>query len=175
MNWAKVDNKLIRDLKDFMVIFFQKNMLLQVLLYYFVFDVNDVLLIMCFYQIVVIEWILWKIRSVYEVKKWVIIEGGGYIWYMIGLGKMLMSFKVVRLVIGLDFIDKVFFVVDCKDLDYQIMKEYQCFFLDSVNGFDSMVGLKRNFNKDDNKIIVMIIQKLNNLMKSECDLLVYQQ
>jgi len=73
----------------------------------------------------------------------------------------------------LDFIDKVFFVVDRKDFDYQIMKEYQRFSPDSVNGSDSTAGLKRNLDKDDNKIIVTTIQKLNNLMKIESDLTVY--
>lgn len=157
MNWVKFDNELIKDFKDFIVIFFQKCMLLNVLLQYFVFDVSDMLLIMWFYQIVVIECIFWKIKSLYEVKNWRKFEGGGFIWYIIGFGKMLMSFKVVWLVIELDFIDKVFFVVDCKDFDYQIMKEYQRFFFDSVNGFDSMVGLKCNLGKDDNRIIVIMI------------------
>ncbi|WP_421947112.1 type I restriction endonuclease subunit R [Phaeodactylibacter xiamenensis] len=175
MNWAKADNKLIRDLKDFTATFFQKNTLLQVLLHYSVFDVNDVLLIMRPYQIAATERILWKIRSAYEAKKWATTEGGGYIWHTTGSGKTLTSFKAARLATGLDFIDKVFFVVDRKDLDYQTMKEYQRFSPDSVNGSDSTAGLKRNLNKDDNKIIVTTIQKLNNLMKSERDLPVYQQ
>jgi type I site-specific restriction-modification system R (restriction) subunit len=84
-----------------------------------------------------------------------------------GLGKTLTSFKAARLATELDFIDKVFFVVDRKDLDYQTMKEYQRFSPDSVNGSDSTAGLKRNLEKDDNKIVVTTIQKLNNLMKSE--------
>ena len=75
----------------------------------------------------------------------------------------------------LDFIDKVFFVVDRKDLDYQTMKEYQRFSPDSVNGSDSTAGLKRNLDKDDNKIIVTTIQKLNNLMKVEGDLPIYNK
>jgi type I site-specific restriction-modification system R (restriction) subunit len=81
------------------------------------------------------------------------------------LRKTLTSFKAARLATELDFIDKVFFVVDRKDLDYQTMKEYQRFSPDSVNGSDSTAGLKRNIDKDDNKIIVTTIQKLNNLMK----------
>ena len=83
-----------------------------------------------------------------------------------GSGKTLTSFKAARLATQLDFIDKVFFVVDRKDLDYQTMKEYQRFSPDSVNGSESTAGLKRNIEKDDNKIIVTTIQKLNNLMKS---------
>jgi type I site-specific restriction endonuclease len=86
------------------------------------------------------------------------------------------SFKAARLVATqLDFIDKVFFVVDRKDLDFQTMKEYQRFSPDSVNGSDSTAGLKRNIEKDDNRIIVTTIQKLNNLMKSEGDLAIYQK
>ncbi|HHK9512593.1 TPA: HsdR family type I site-specific deoxyribonuclease, partial [Morganella morganii] len=100
---------------------------------------------------------------------------GGYIWHTTGSGKTLTSFKAARLATELDFIDKVFFVVDRKDLDYQTMKEYQRFSPDSVNGSDSTAGLKRNLEKNDNKIIVTTIQKLNNLMKSEADLPVYRQ
>jgi type I restriction enzyme, R subunit len=103
-------------------------------------------------------------------KSWSSLEGGGYIWHTTGSGKTLTSFKAARLATELEFIDKVFFVVDRKDLDYQTMKEYQRFSPDSVNGSDSTAGLKRNLDKDDNKIIVTTIQKLNNLMKSEGDL-----
>ncbi|HDP9596003.1 TPA: type I restriction endonuclease subunit R, partial [Escherichia coli] len=102
-------------------------------------------------------------------------ESGGYIWHTTGSGKTLTSFKAARLATELDFIDKVFFVVDRKDLDYQTMKEYQRFSPDSVNGSENTAGLKRNLDKDDNKIIVTTIQKLNNLMKAESDLPVYNQ
>lgn len=175
MNWAKSDNTLIKDLKDFTATFFQKNTLLQILLTYSVFDTSDTLLIMRPYQIAATERILWKIKSAYQAKKWGTAEGGGYIWHTTGSGKTLTSFKVARLATGLDFIDKVFFVVDRKDLDYQTMKEYQRFSPDSVNGSESTAGLKRNIDKDDNKIIVTTIQKLNNLMKSENNLPVYQK
>ena len=175
MNWAKADNSLIKDLKDFTATFFQKNTLLNVLLHYSVFDVSDTLLVMRPYQIAATERILWKINSSYEAKDWSKPEGGGYIWHTTGSGKTLTSFKAARLATELEFIDKVFFVVDRKDLDYQTMKEYQRFSPDSVNGSESTAGLKRNLNKDDNKIIVTTIQKLNNLMKSEADLPVYNQ
>lgn len=175
MNWAKADNSLIKDLKDFTATFFQKNTLLHVLLTYSVFDVNDTLLVMRPYQIAATERILWKINSAYQAKKWNTTEGGGYIWHTTGSGKTLTSFKAARLATELDFIDKVFFVVDRKDLDYQTMKEYQRFSPDSVNGSDSTAGLKRNLDKDDNKIIVTTIQKLNNLMKSEGDLPIYNK
>ena len=175
MNWARSDNSLIRDLKDFTATFFQKHTLLNVLLHYSVFDVSDTLLVMRPYQIAATERILWKIKSSFEAKTWSKTESGGFIWHTTGSGKTLTSFKAARLATELEFIDKVFFVVDRKDLDYQTMKEYQRFSPDSVNGSDSTAGLKRNLDKDDNKIIVTTIQKLNNLMKSEGDLPVYNQ
>ncbi len=175
MNWAKSDNMLIKDLKDFTATFFQKNTLLQVLFTYSVFDTSNTLLIMRPYQIAATERILWKIKSSYQAKKWSNPEGGGYIWHTTGSGKTLTSFKAAQLATQLDFIDKVFFVVDRKDLDYQTMKEYQRFSPDSVNGSESTAGLKRNIEKNDDKIIVTTIQKLNNLMKSESDLPVYQK
>ena len=175
MNWAKADNTLIKDLKDFTATFFQKNTLLKVLLTYSVFDTSDTLLVMRPYQIAATERMLWKIESSYLAKKWSTSEGGGYIWHTTGSGKTLTSFKAARLATQLDFIDKVFFVVDRKDLDFQTMREYQRFSPDSVNGSESTAGLKRNIEKDDNKIIVTTIQKLNNLMKSEGDLSIYQK
>ncbi|SEH31514.1 type I restriction endonuclease subunit R [Chryseobacterium culicis] len=175
MNWAKADNSLIKDLKDFTATFFQKNTLLNVLLTYSVFDISNTLLIMRPYQIAATERMLWKIESSYNAKKWSNTESGGYIWHTTGSGKTLTSFKAARLATELEFIDKVFFVVDRKDLDFQTMKEYQRFSPDSVNGSDSTAGLKRNIEKEDNKIIVTTIQKLNNLMKTEGDLAIYQK
>ena len=175
MNWAQSDNSLIRDLKDFTATFFQKETLLKVLLRYSVFDTSNTLLVMRPYQIAATERILWKIKSTYQAKNWSKPESGGYIWHTTGSGKTLTSFKAARLATELDFIDKVFFVVDRKDLDYQTMKEYQRFSPDSVNGSDSTAGLKRNLDKDDNKIIVTTIQKLNNLMKNESDLAIYNK
>lgn len=175
MNWARSDNTLIKDLRDFTATFFQKHTLLNILFNYSVFDTSDTLLIMRPYQIAATERILWKINSAFQSKKWSSTDGGGFIWHTTGSGKTLTSFKAARLATELDFIDKVFFVVDRKDLDYQTMKEYQRFSPDSVNGSDSTAGLKRNIDKDDNKIIVTTIQKLNNLMKGDADLPVYQQ
>ncbi len=175
MNWAKSDNSLIKDLKDFTATFFEKNTLLNILLNYSVFDISNTLLIMRPYQIAATERILWKIKSSYEAKKWATTESGGYVWHTTGSGKTLTSFKAARLATELDFIDKVLFVVDRKDLDFQTMKEYQRFSKDSVNGSENTAGLKRNIEKDDNKIIVTTIQKLNNLIKSEKDLALYQK
>ena len=175
MNWAKADNSLIKDLKDFTATFFERKTLLNVILTYSVFDVSNTLLVMRPYQIAATERILWKIKSSFQTKKWAAVEGGGFIWHTTGSGKTLTSFKAARLATELDFIDKVFFVVDRKDLDFQTMKEYQRFSPDSVNGSDRTAGLKRNIDKQDNKIIVTTIQKLNNLMKGEGDLDIYHK
>ena len=175
MNWARSDNTLIKDLKDFTATFFQKNTLLNVLMHYTVFDVSDTSLVMRPYQIAATERILWKINSAYQAKNWSSLESGGFIWHTTGSGKTLTSFKAARLATELPFIDKVFFVVDRKDLDYQTMKEYQRFSPDSVNGSDSTAGLKLNLEKDDNKIVVTTIQKLNNLIKGEGDLPIYSK
>jgi len=175
MNWAKSDNSLIKDLKDFTATFFQKHTLLEVLLKYSVFDVNETLLVMRPYQIAATERILWKIKSAYHAKNWSKTEGGGFIWHTTGSGKTLTSFKAARLATELEFVDKVFFVVDRKDLDYQTMKEYQRFSPDSVNGSENTAGLKRNIKEDDNRIIVTTIQKLNNLMRGDGDLPIYNK
>ena len=175
MNWATFDNKRINDLKDFTATFLQKNTLMQVLFTYSVFDVTDTLLIMRPYQIAATERLIWKITSSYQAKLWSKPEGWGYVWHTTGSGKTLTSFKAARLATELDFIDKVFFVVDRKDLDHQTMREYNKFAPDSVNGSISTAELKRNILKKDNRIIVTTIQKLNNLMKSEANLEVYGQ
>lgn len=175
MNWAQADNTPIKDLKDFTATFFQKEALLKVLLTYSVLDVSGTLLVMRPYQIAATERILWKICSSYQGKRGTGSKHGGYIWHTTGSGKTLTSFKAARLATELDFVDKVFFVVDRKDLDYQTMKEYQRFSPDSVNGSESTVGLKRNIERDDNKIIVTTIQKLTRLLKTESDLEIYQR
>jgi len=175
IHWAKADNTPIKDLKDFTATFLQKHTLLQVLLHYSVFDTADTLLIMRPYQIAATERLLWKIKSAYQAKQWSKPDGGGYIWHTTGSGKTLTSFKAARLATELPFIDKVLFVVDRKDLDYQTMKEYQRFSPDSVNGSDSTAGLKRNLANTDNKIVVTTIQKLNNLMRGDEDLAIYQK
>lgn len=175
MNWARADNTPIKDLKDFSATFFEKKTLLNVLINYSVFDVRQTLLIMRPYQIAATERILWKIASSYHAKNWSNPTSGGYIWHTTGSGKTLTSFKAARLATELDFIDKVFFVVDRKDLDEQTIKEYRRFSPDSVNGSTSTTQLKQNIAQDDNKIIVTTIQKLNNLIKSENNLPIYDK
>ncbi|WP_369710476.1 type I restriction endonuclease subunit R [Leptotrichia sp. HSP-334] len=163
--WADAKNKVIRDLKDFTATFFEKRTILEVLTKYCVFDSNDNLLIMRPYQIAATERILWKIESSYQNKKCGKIEAGGFIWHTTGSGKTLTSFKTAKLATELEYIDKVFFVVDRKDLDYQTMKEYQKFQPDSVNGSKDTKELKRSIEKQDNKIVVTTIQKLNEFVK----------
>ena len=163
--WADAKNKVICDLEDFTKTFFEKRVILEVLTKYCVFDVSNTLLIMRPYQIAATERILWKIKSSFEAKKAGRAEAGGFIWHTTGSGKTLTSFKAARLATGLDFIDKVFFVVDRKDLDYQTMKEYQRFQADSVNGSKDTKELKKSMEKNDNKIIVTTIQKLNEFVK----------
>ncbi|MDD7305540.1 MAG: type I restriction endonuclease subunit R [Peptoniphilaceae bacterium] len=163
--WADAKNKVICDLEDFTKTFFEKRVILELLTKYCVFDANNTLLIMRPYQIAATERILWKIKSSYETKKAGRVEAGGFIWHTTGSGKTLTSFKAARLATELDFIYKVFFVVDRKDLDYQTMKEYQRFQPDSVNGSKDTKELKKSIEKDDNRIVVTTIQKLNEFVK----------
>ena len=175
MNWARADNSPIKDLKDFTATFFQKRTLLEVLLTYSVLDVDGRLLVMRPYQIAATERILWKIRSSYEAKRWSRPEGGGFIWHTTGSGKTLTSFKAAQLATRLDFIDKVFFVVDRKDLDYQTLKEYRRFDEHSVSGTTDTKGLQDCIARHDSKIIVTTLQKLTILLKKCADLPVYDQ
>ncbi len=163
--WADAKNRAIRDLEDFTKTFLEKRVILEVLTKYCVFDVSNTLLIMRPYQIAATERILWKIQSSYEAKRAGKAEAGGFIWHTTGSGKTLTSFKAARLATSLAFIDKVFFVVDRKDLDYQTMKEYQRFQPDSVNGSKDTKELKRCIEKEDNRIVVTTIQKLNEFVK----------
>ena len=163
--WADAKNRVIRDLEDFTATFFEKRTILEVLTKYCVFDSNNTLLIMRPYQIAATERILWKIESSFQNRKSGKIEAGGFIWHTTGSGKTLTSFKTAKLATELDYIDKVFFVVDRKDLDYQTMKEYQKFQPDSVNGSKDTKELKRSIEKQDNKIVVTTIQKLNEFVK----------
>ena len=163
--WADAKNKVICDLEDFTKTFFEKRVILEVLTKYCVFDVNNTLLIMRPYQIAATERILWKIKSSFEAKKAGRAEAGGFIWHTTGSGKTLTSFKAARLATNLEYIDKVFFVVDRKDLDDQTINEYKRYQPDSVNGTKDTKALKECIEKNDNKIIVTTIQKLNEFVK----------
>ena len=173
--WADAKNKVICDLEDFTKTFFEKRVVLEVLTKYCVFDANNTLLVMRPYQIAATERILWKIKSSYEGKKAGRPEAGGFIWHTTGSGKTLTSFKAARLATELNFIDKVFFVVDRKDLDYQTMKEYQRFQPDSVNGSKDTKELKKCIERDDNRIVVTTIQKLNEFVKKNNDHDIYDK
>lgn len=163
--WADARNKTIVDLEDFTKTFFEKRTLLEVLTKYCVFDTNDTLLILRPYQIAATERILWKIKSSFQAKRAGTAHAGGYIWNTTGTGKTLTSFKAARLATELQFIDKVFFVVDRKDLDYQTMNEYKRFQEDSVNGSKDTKELKKAIEKEDGRIVVTTIQKLNEFVK----------
>ena len=163
--WADAKNKVIRDLEDFTKTFFEKRVILEILTKYCVFDVTNTLLVMRPYQIAATERILWKIKSSFESKKAGRAEAGGFIWHTTGSGKTLTSFKTAKLATELPFIDKVFFVVDRKDLDYQTMREYQKFQPDSVNGSKNTKQLKEGIESQDNRIVVTTIQKLNEFVK----------
>lgn len=163
--WADARNKTIVDLEDFTKTFFEKRTLLEVLTKYCVFDTNNTLLILRPYQIAATERILWKIKSSFQAKRAGTPHAGGYIWHTTGTGKTLTSFKAARLATELQFIDKVFFVVDRKDLDYQTMNEYKRFQEDSVNGSKDTKELKKAIEKEDGRIVVTTIQKLNEFVK----------
>lgn len=162
--WADAKNNVISDIVDFTATFLARRTLLEVLTKYCVFNSNDILLIMRPYQIAATERILWKIRSSY-LNKLSSKDAGGYIWHTTGSGKTLTSFKTAKLATELEYIDKVFFVVDRKDLDFQTMKEYQSFQKDSVNGSKDTKELKKSIEKKDSRIVVTTIQKLNEFIK----------
>jgi len=163
--WADAKNRTICDLEDFTKTFFEKRVVLEVLTKYCVFNVENRLLVMRPYQIVATEKILQKINSSFQNKKGGTDMSGGFVWHTTGSGKTLTSFKTARLATHLSFIDKVFFVVDRKDLDYQTMREYQKFQADCVNGSKDTKELQKNIEKNDGKIVVTTIQKLNEFVK----------
>ncbi|QKF64756.1 type I restriction endonuclease subunit R [Campylobacter corcagiensis] len=163
--WADAKNRAISDLKDFTATFFQKKVLLEILTKYCVFNSSNELLIMRPYQIAASERILRKIEIGYKNKKFGSVEAGGFVWHTTGSGKTLTSFKTSNLATKLDFIDKVLFVVDRKDLDYQTKKEYESFQKNSINGSVNTKELKKNLEKSDDKIVVTTIQKLNEFIK----------
>ena len=166
--WADANNKAITDLVDFTKTFFAKHTILNVLTKYCIFDTSDTLLVMRPYQISATERILSKIQLANNYK-WVgKIDAGGYIWHTTGSGKTLTSFKTAQLASQLDYIDKVLFVVDRKDLDSQTQKEYDRFSKGSANGNTSTKILKAQLEdryENKSKIIITTIQKLGHFIK----------
>jgi len=163
--WADAGNKIIPDLVDFTKTFFAKHTLLNILTKYCVFTVDEALLVMRPYQIAATERILQRIEIAYNYKKYGTIDAGGYIWHTTGSGKTLTSFKTAQLATGLDFIDKVLFVVDRKDLDYQTMQEYDRFQKGAANSNNSTKVLQKQLEDSDSRIIVTTIQKLDRFIK----------
>lgn len=159
--WADANNHTIPDLVDFTKTFFAKHTLLNILTKYCVFTSEDLLLVMRPYQIVATERILNRIEVSTNYKKMGTLEAGGYIWHTTGSGKTLTSFKTAQLATSLPYIDKVLFVVDRKDLDYQTIKEYDRFEKGAANGNKSTAVLQRQLEDTTSKIIVTTIQKLD--------------
>ena len=159
--WADANNRPITDLMDFTRTFFAKHSLLNILTKYCVFTSEKMLLVMRPYQIVATERILQKINISNNYKKYGSIQGGGYIWHTTGSGKTLTSFKTALLATKLPYIDKVLFVVDRKDLDYQTMKEYDRFQKGAANSNTSTAKLKKQLENPEARIIITTIQKLS--------------
>ena len=173
--WADSTNKPINDLVDFTRTFFSKHTILNILTKYCVFTSEELLLVMRPYQIVATEKILNRIEISTNYKKVGTIEAGGYIWHTTGSGKTLTSFKTAQLVSNLEYIDKVLFVVDRKDLDYQTMKEYDRFEKGSANGNRSTKILQKQLEDNSSRIIVTTIQKLSEFVKRNSNHPVYQK
>ena len=163
--WADANNRIIPDLVDFTKTFFAKHTILNILTRYCVFTAENMLLVMRPYQIVATERILNRIEIANNYKKYGHVAGGGYIWHTTGSGKTLTSFKTAQLASKLDYIDKVLFVVDRKDLDYQTMKEYDRFEKGAANSNTSTAVLKKQLEDDNAKIIITTIQKLATFIK----------
>lgn len=163
--WADATNKPINDLVDFTRTFFSKHTLLNILTKYCVFTSEELLLVMRPYQIVATERILNRIEVSSNYKKMGTLEAGGYIWHTTGSGKTLTSFKTAQLASKLDYIDKVLFVVDRKDLDYQTMREYDRFEKGAANGNRNTKILQKQIEDDNTRIIVTTIQKLSEFVK----------
>lgn len=180
--WADSNNKVINDLLDFTKTFFSKHTLLNILTKYCVFTSERMLMVMRPYQIAATERIIQRINVAHNYKFYGSIRGGGYIWHTTGSGKTLTSFKTAQLASGLPYIDKVLFVVDRKDLDYQTMKEYNRFEEGAADGNSSTAVLQRQLeNRDKNggyhdyRIIVTTIQKLSIFVQKNKNHPVFQQ
>lgn len=162
--WAARDNRILTDLVDFTATFFAKHTLLNILTKYCVLTSDHLLLVMRPYQIAATESILQQICISSNYKQWGTIDGGGYVWHTTGSGKTLTSFKTARIAARMEGIDKVLFVVDRKDLDYQTMKEYDRFEKGAANSNTNTAVLKRQLEDDNASIIITTIQKLSKFI-----------
>ena len=163
--WADANNRILPDLIDFTKTFFARHTILNILTKYCIFTSENMLLVMRPYQITATERILNRIEIANNYKKYGSIAGGGYIWHTTGSGKTLTSFKAARLASKLPYIDKVLFVVDRKDLDYQTMKEYDRFEKGAANSNTSTAILTKQLEDTNSKIIITTIQKLSTFIK----------
>ncbi len=173
--WADANNKPITDLMGFGRTFFAKHTLLNLLTRYCVFSSDRLLLVMRPYQVVATERILNRIDIANSYKRYGTVEGGGYVWHTTGSGKTLTSFKTAQLASKLSYIDKVLFVVDRKDLDYQTMREYDKFERGAANSNTSTAILKRQLEDSAAKIIITTIQKLSVFIGRHAEHPVFQQ
>ncbi len=173
--WADANNRIIPDLIDFTRTFFARHTILNLLTKYCIFTSENMLLVMRPYQITATERILNRIDIATNYKKYGTIAGGGYIWHTTGSGKTLTSFKTARLASRLPYIDKVLFVVDRKDLDYQTMKEYDRFEKGAANSNTSTAILKKQLENDECRIIITTAQKLSIFIDKNPGHPVYQQ
>lgn len=173
--WADRKNKPIIDLIDFAKTFFAKHTILNILTKYCVFTSDEMLMVMRPYQIVATESIINKINISSNYKQYGTVDGGGYIWHTTGSGKTLSSFKTAQIASKLPNIDKVLFVVDRKDLDYQTMKEYDKFEKGAANSNTSTAILKKQLEMPDARIIITTIQKLTCFIKQNKEHPVYNQ
>ena len=173
--WADANNKVIPDLIDFTKTFFARHTILNILTRYCIFTSENILMVMRPYQITATERILNRIEIAHNYKKYGTIAAGGYIWHTTGSGKTLTSFKTARLASQLPFIDKVLFVVDRKDLDYQTMKEYDRFEKGAANSNTSTAVLTKQLSDSKSKIIITTIQKLSTFIKKNKDHPVYRK
>ncbi|WP_404473570.1 type I restriction endonuclease subunit R [Microbacterium aerolatum] len=164
--WADAQNKPIQELAAFVKTFFAKHSLLNVLTKYCVLTADRDLLVMRPYQIVATERILQRIDIATNYKKLGTVEAGGYVWHTTGSGKTLTSFKTAQLASKLPSVDKVLFVVDRKDLDYQTMREYDRFEKGAANSNASTAVLKKQLEDTNSRIIITTIQKLSNFIRA---------
>ncbi|MDN6350069.1 MAG: type I restriction endonuclease subunit R [Yaniella sp.] len=162
--WADAQNKPIQDLRSFAKTFFAKHSLLNILTKYCVLTVDKTLMVMRPYQIVATERILQRIEVADNYKRLGTIEAGGYVWHTTGSGKTLTSFKTAQLASKMPSVDKVLFVVDRKDLDYQTMREYDRFEKGAANSNTSTAVLKKQLEDPNSRIIITTIQKLSTFI-----------
>ena len=163
--WSDAGNNILGDLEDFTATFFSRHTLLNILTRFCVLTEQKILMAMRPYQIAATERLLNRIEVAHNARHYGSIKAGGYVWHTTGSGKTLTSFKAAQLATRLAYIDKVLFVVDRKDLDYQTMKEYDRFQKGAANGNTSTKELERQINDPKSKIIITTIQKLSTYVK----------